>query len=418
MLNSIRSDSLQKFGLLGCLYIAQTIPITFFTQALPIFLRQQGASLQAVGMLSLLALPWMVRFLWAPLVDRYGWTKWGHYKVWIMTMQSLLILLTALCILPSIHTSFPALVSILLLMGMASATQDIGTDALAVGLLTPAERGIGNSLQISGTCLGAMIGGGGLLIFLDRWGWASCLSIMVVCLLLTMLPVIFHHEALHSRSQKSSSNFIIGYWQSFRSFFRRPNVLRWLGIMMLFAVGIGFASTMFRPLLVDIGLSTASIGILLGVVNNLSAVVGSLLAGLIVNRWGQRRSLIGFTLFQAFAIGLYILPALGVTQLPILYLVAIAFQFAFSMALTVFYSIMMEHCHPETAATDFSVQVSLLMLAGLGTAGFSGFITAQIGYQGIFAISAGICFAATLLFAKVFATKRSTAATTTPLGKS
>ncbi len=69
-----------RFTLIGSLYVSQAIPLGFFTVALPAILRARGVSLQNVGLLSALALPWLIKFLWAPFVDRYGSQRWGHYR--------------------------------------------------------------------------------------------------------------------------------------------------------------------------------------------------------------------------------------------------------------------------------------------------------------------------------------------------
>jgi MFS transporter, PAT family, beta-lactamase induction signal transducer AmpG len=403
MLSTDRYISWEKFGLLGSLYIAQAIPNTFFKQALPIFMRQQGASLEAIGMLSFLALPWMIRFLWSPLVDRYGQTSWGHYKVWIIIMQSLMILLSGACILTPIRNNFPVLIGVLLLIGFVAATQDTGTDALAVGMLNPAERSLGNSLQISGTCIGGIIGGGGLLIMLGKWGWVNCILVMLACLILATLPIVFHQERVIERSSDRKS---LGYWRSFRRFFSNRQVFGWLGPMMLFAAASGSARAMFLPLLVDLELSVESIGFIVGVINNIAAIIGSLIAGAIVNYWGRQRSLIGFYLLKTFAVSSYLILFLSFKSLPIdyrmpaIYLVVILFQFSFCMGLTAVYHTMMDCCHADSAATDFSIQVSMLMLAGLGTAGLSGFVAAKIGYDGLFALCTVVCLLSTFLLAK------------------
>ena len=68
----------RKLGLLASLYVCQGLPFGFFTQALPVLLRKQGVSLEAIGLSSLLALPWALKFVWAPLVDRYFWPGVGR----------------------------------------------------------------------------------------------------------------------------------------------------------------------------------------------------------------------------------------------------------------------------------------------------------------------------------------------------
>src|SRR5262249_54585168 len=82
-----RGPTAAKLGLLGSRYFSQGLPFGFFTQALPILLRKQGASLGAIGLTTLLALPWALKFLWAPAVDRYALPHVGRRKSWIVPLQ-------------------------------------------------------------------------------------------------------------------------------------------------------------------------------------------------------------------------------------------------------------------------------------------------------------------------------------------
>ena len=80
---------LKTYGLLGSLYISQGLPSMFILSAVPVFLRQQGVSLGKIGLLSLVAIPLMLKFLWAPLIANFGYTRWGHYRFWIIGFQVL-----------------------------------------------------------------------------------------------------------------------------------------------------------------------------------------------------------------------------------------------------------------------------------------------------------------------------------------
>ena len=187
--NSSRIKPYTKFILLSSLYTSQLIHSTIFFRALPIFMRQEGASLEVIGLLSLLTLPWMLKFLWAPLVDLYGSKRWGHYKSWIVITQGLLVFTLLLC--ASINAAeYPIfLFGSVLVIATLAATQDIATDALAVGLLAPHERGWGNGSQSAGRSSGGILGGGVMLLALNRVGLATSLWILAGGVLLALLPL-------------------------------------------------------------------------------------------------------------------------------------------------------------------------------------------------------------------------------------
>ena len=170
-----------------------------------------------------------------------------------------------------------------------SSSQDIATDALAVNLLEPNERGIGNAIQSGGNIFGAIIGGGGVLILLDRVGWKYSLIVMSVVMLLTLIPVFLYQEksdmpkasrsAYRKINHKSKkSNFFKSYFQPFIIFLSRPKALPWLLVIVLYMGGEMMSGTMLRPLFVDRGLSLSEIGVMLGIVSYSARSISALIA--------------------------------------------------------------------------------------------------------------------------------------------
>ncbi|MEM9004448.1 MAG: MFS transporter [Cyanobacteria bacterium P01_F01_bin.86] len=396
-------QQLKKLGLLGSLYVSQYIPITFLYETLPIFLRQQGLSLRTIGLLNLLALPLIFKFLWSPLIDRYGFTRWGHYRIWIFGFQLLLGGTTIALAFVEVASQFQLLLAGALLISVLSASQDIATDALAVGLLPPQERGLGNGVQRGGNALGAMIGGGGMLLLLNFAGWQATLLGLAGLILLALMPLIRHSEIVQQKSAGYQElNAIKGYFKTLSNFCRRPQIGGWLLVLVTYALGPYMASTMFRPLLVDVGLSLADIGFLLGVISYGAGFAGALVAGLLIAPLGRKRSLLIFGSLQVAAIATYLLPVAGFVSFPMLSLVAITNQIANSMATTTLFTIMMDKSQVGTAGTDYTVQSSIAYLSGIVAAVISGIIAQAIGYPGLFGISIAIALASILIVFMLF----------------
>ena len=408
----INPKSLKKFGLLGSLYVSQFIPIACLYEALPVFMRQRGASLEAIGFLPFLTLPWMLKFLWSPPIDRYGFTRWGHYRFWIICFQLIvactLVVFAFIDIKNQLNLAFLCLVIIC----FVCASQDIATDALAVGLLEPHERGFGNGIQSAGNYLGAIIGGGGMLISIERWGWKASMLTLAVVIVMALIPVLRYKEptSKHQKSARAASNSQkpANPFMDIVNFFRRPGIGSWLAILTLYTTGPYMASRMFRPLLVDIGLSLADIGLMLGIVSYGVGILGAIAGGFPIAIWGRKRSLIFLGFFQVLMMLTYLLPALGVTNLPILYGVAIGTNFASSMAVTVLYTIMMDKSRLETAGTEYTLQSSTTFFAGIIAAALGGIIAQAIGYQGVFIISIAIALLSIAIVAREFDRTRRT----------
>ncbi|EDX83804.1 transporter, major facilitator family [Synechococcus sp. PCC 7335] len=400
---------------MSCLYTSQFLPAAFFFRALPIFLRQQGASLQVIGLMGLLTLPWILKFLWAPLVDRYGSRRWGHYKSWIIGTQILLALTLVACAsLDTLNNNEVLLFQGVFLVVTLAATQDIATDALAIGLLDPHERGWGNGIQSAGRAMGGILGGGVLLLTLNQLGWQVSVWLLAGGVLLALLPLLSYREPTRARPLErtagiarsgrflSARKSVLDYFKTLLSFVRRPQSLLWLFFILLYATGSSMAATMFRPLLVDLGLSMADIGWMTGIVGSGAAIIGSLLAGVLIEPLGRRRALILFGLLQAIAVAALTLPAIGIRDPLVLYTVSTGEVFARSVASTALFTVMMDKSRPATAGSDYTLQSSVYVLGHhVGVPAFSGFIAAALGYVGVFLIGFVVCLASVWLATKV-----------------
>ncbi|MEM9769096.1 MAG: MFS transporter [Cyanobacteria bacterium P01_D01_bin.71] len=387
---------LHKFALLSSLYVSQYIPIMFFVQALPVFMRQQGASLESIGLIYLLGLPLLLKVFWSPFIDRYGFTRWGHYRFWIVCFQLLLAGVATVCAFVNIQTDFWLLLGLLMVMVTVAASQDIATDALAVGFLTPAERGWGNGIQMAGNYLGAILGGGAMLVLLNQWGWKNSLLMLALMVVVALYPILRHQER-PVKSVQTRPAFL-----DLLNFYRRPGIGRWLLVLTLYLIGGSLADSMFRPLLVDAGLSLAEIGWLLGVVGNGAAIVGAVVAGLLTVPLGRKQSLIIFGALQAIAILFYLLPASGITNWLTLYLVTTLFHLAMSATFTASSTVMMDQSQFQTAGTDYTAQTSIVYLGSFVAAGVSGVMASAMGYQGLFLVSVAIVLLSITVIAKTF----------------
>jgi PAT family beta-lactamase induction signal transducer AmpG len=396
-----------KFVLLSSLYTSQFLPSAFFFQALPIFLRQQGVSLQVIGLMGLLTLPWMLKFLWAPLIDRYGFRRWGHYKSWIIIFQILKVIAVLAC--ASVDAGNPVLLfqGVFVVVTLA-ATQDIATDALAVRLLAPHERGWGNGIQSAGRPIGGILGGGVMLLVLDQLGWQVSMWILAAGVLVALLPLLWYQEpsrAIDDISLKRPSGVrpsMGRYLDTLLSFVWRPGTQIWLVFILIYVTGSSMAATMFQPLLVDLGLSIADIGWMSGIVGSGAAIIGSLLAGGLIQPLGRQRSLILFGILQAIAVLALTLPAMGLRDPVLLYAVSTGEVFARSLAGTALFTVMMDKSRRETAGSDYTLQSSVFMIGHhVGIPALSGFIAAALGYTGVFLIGFVICLVSVWLATQV-----------------
>jgi len=383
------ASTASKMGLLGSLYFSQGLPFGFFTQALPVMLRKQGFSLGEIGLASLLAVPWALKFVWAPAVDRYSLPGVGRRKSWIVPLQLAAVALLVLLGSSAERDSMAVLMGAVLLLNLVAATQDIATDGLAVDLLTPPERGLANGIQVAGYRVGMIVGGGILLILHDRLGSGGTFLSMAAITGLATLPILAAREPSPSSREVARTNA-----SPHRHFLRRPGAWRLVGLIVAYKAGDAFATGMLRPFLADAGLSLADIGWLLGTVGFVAGLLGALCGGALVNRVGRRNALVLFGLLQAAAVAGYAFLAIAKPGHLMLYGLCAAEHFAGGMATAALFTCMMDWCSRETSATDYTVQASAVVIATGVASTFAGFSAQALGYFGHFCLATVFALAA------------------------
>lgn len=381
-----------KLGLVGALYVAQGLPFGFFTQSLPVLLREQGLSLEQIGLTSLLALPWAFKFLWAPLADRWYWPALGRRRSWLLPIQGMTILTLLLAAFTDPADSLRPVFIVVFLCNLLAASQDIATDGMAVQLLKPTERGLGNGVQVAGYRVGMILGGGALLIFFESLGWRLSFTLMALLVALCSLPVLLFNENRHLTVAARPADKRPLVW----AFLREPGVLAWLGVIVIYKLGDAVGAGMVRPFLVDLGLGLADIGWLLGTAGFAASLFGALLGGWLTSLWGGYRALLAFGVLQALSIMAYALAAIGMDSTQWLYGLTILENLTGGMATAAFFTLMMSACRRATEGTDYTVQASVFVIATGTAVALSGFLAAGVGYAAYFVISGGTALLALL----------------------
>jgi MFS transporter, PAT family, beta-lactamase induction signal transducer AmpG len=386
---------LKKLLLLSSLYLSQGLPFGFFSQAVPVLLRKEGLSLPAIGATSLLALPWALKFLWAPLVDGVQGGHLGRRRAVILPLQAVAVFVALALAFVDPRAGIAVLLAGVLVTNLVAATQDIATDGLAVELLAPKERGLGNAIQVAGYRGGMILGGGALLIVFGRLGWRATFLAMAGILLVATVPIALFKEA-PAPPRATGTPLKLAAWLEVA---RQEGMGRWLLVLVVYKSADAMATAMLRPFLVDLGLTLEHVGTLLGGVGFGAGLLGAVLGGLLVNPLGRRRALVLFGGLQALSVGAYLLPALGLDALWIIGAVAGFEHLCGGMATVTLFTLMMDRSRPESAGTDYTVQASVVGIAtGLASA-LSGVSAGLLGYATHFAACAALGVIAVVVIA-------------------
>lgn len=406
-----------RLALLSSLYLSQGLPYGFFTQALPVWMRQQGLSLTLIGASSVLALPWALKLLWAPLVDRYGGSPLGRRRGWILPLQAAQVLaVVALALVGAAATSSTgagpqgeALMAMLWAMALAmfvtnllSATQDIATDGLAVDILPPSERGLGNGVQVAAYRVGMVIGGGALLAGFGVFGWTPTFLTMAVLIALMSVPTLLFREPPVPALTTAPVSLLASL-----HFFTRDGgrLVIWAGGIALYKIGDALGSPMARTLLVDRGYSTVDIAWLLGTLGSVAGMAGALLGGLVARR-RRLSALLACGLVHAMLMAAYALPItldLSVQDGRLLVGALVVLEhLTGGMATVSLFTAMMDAALKETGATDYTAQASVVVIAsGVGSA-LSGVSADALGYEAHFLMAGVVCVVGSLVMIPLY----------------
>ncbi len=386
----------RRFALLAALYVSQAIPLGFFIEAVPAIGRDLGLSLRDIGMIQALAAPFMLKFLWAPLIDGRGSERHGHYRSWLLPLQALAVLAVIVVALLDPRSQGGIVLALAALFLLLAATQDIASDGMAVRILAPSERGLGNGVQVGGFYLGQILGGGLMLLLFAQFGWRVALLTMAGMLAVPLSNLLAFREPPSAVPAPRVE------FAALSSFFRRPGIAVWVVVLLVYRTGDAMALTMAKPMLVDLGWSLGRIGLLVVIGNSAASLLGALAGGSLVERVGRKRSLVMFSALHGVALLGFLLPALGYASLPIVWLVSAAASFAGGMATAALYTQMMDRASTRTAGTDFTLQQSLAVVGPLVGAGVSGLLVESVGYAPHFAVCAGASLAVALFVALRF----------------
>ncbi|MEV4726248.1 MFS transporter [Micromonospora humida] len=370
-----------RLGTLTTLYVTQYLGIGFITVGLTAILRDGGTSLDTLALLQFVGLVWPLKFLWAPLLDRYGSRRHGHYRSWLLPLQAGLVL-SLLALLPFADPTrqLGPVVAICAAYVFLSATQDIAVDAVAVRVLSEGTRGAGNGIQVAASYLGNLLGGGACVLVYDRFGWLPAIGLLAALTAVGLVVVWRLREP--DRVAR-----VAGTGQAYRallSVFGQPGCRWWtFGVVPLVYTGAGAAYALVTPALVDAGWSLARIGVVTGVVISAPAIVAGLLAGVGVDRFGRARLLVVGG--AALAVSTVMLLPLLNGRAPLAATVAAlcCFMAAYTVANVVLYVVNMDYSRPGTGGTDFTVLSSFGLICSFLAASVGLAAADRVGYPAV-----------------------------------
>jgi PAT family beta-lactamase induction signal transducer AmpG len=394
-----------KFLWVVLLYFAQGFPFGIVNECFPVFFRVHGVGLREIGLFTLIGLPWSLKFLWSPLVDRYG-----ERRHWIS--GALVAMAAILLVLPWIDATRPTTIVWALLLGftVASATQDIAIDAYTIGFLEPREVGPANGLRVSAYRVALIIGGGGIVALAEGLAWGTLfMAAGVIFLALAGIALRTPRVPRDPEMRRRLAPMLVAW-------IRRPAAIATFLFILTYKLGDAAMGPMVKPFWVDRGMTLVEIGLISTTLGVAATIVGALAGGWGIARLGIFRSLWILGVLQAGSNLVYAGVAASDTGRSAIYFASLFESFTGGLGTAAFLAFLMTICEREQAATEYALLSALFGLTRSVAGGFSGWGAERLGYASYFGVTFLLALPAYLLLPWVAKYLRSLPAGRTPAG--
>lgn len=373
-----------RVWLLVALGFSSGLPILLIGSTLSAWMKNEGVDLKTIGLFALVGSPYSLKFVWAPLMDRYALPFLGRRRGWmLLTQLGLAAAISAMGLVTPGQA--PLLVAALaFVVSFLSASQDVVADAWRTDTLPEAERGLGTATFVTGYRIGMLAAGALALSLSELIGWQRTYFSMAALMSVGVLATLLAPEPQGIRPPRTLADAVR---LPFLDYFRRNGALLALLFIVLYKLGDSIAGNMTVPFFIEIGFGNTEIGVVSKGMGMFATILGGLVGGGLMVRLGMRRSLFVFGALQALTnVSFLALALVGRSS----WLLAAAIgldNFCGGLAATALVAFQMSLCDSRFSATQYAL---LSSLAATGTrifAASAGYLATWLGWAGFFSLS-------------------------------
>ena len=380
--------NIQSIFLLASLYITQYVGFSFFSVAIIAIWRKSGMPLEQLGFFSLISLVWVVKFLWAPWVDRYVTKHEGYYSSFLKIVQLLLIIAISFSSFFDVIEDKLIIIISLVLVGLLAASQDIATEGLAFKLLNINERGLGGTLKTTGGIIGNIVGVGGALAIYEYFGWSVTILLLAFITTITLIQLFFYKE---SKCEVEHTIHDIS-WRLFYQFWNKKGRLLLLVLLIIYPIGMSMSYALLTPILVDAGYSLDKIGFINGVVGSVIGVVAAVISGFLLRIFSRKTMLISISIFEGFGFLTLLFLVNGHSNILFASLSMGIIFISYSASMPIIHALMMDQLSTKSPTTEYALQFTPLMLTGVIASVFGISLSGIFGYNTMIIVSSLFSF--------------------------
>jgi len=365
------------------------LPLALTSSTFQAWLTSIGTDVHLIGASSLLALPYLLKFLWAPLLDRYQLPFLRRRTGWIASTQLIIAALLILISFMHPETHLNGVAIFIFLLAAASATQDIAIDAYRTELIPPSDRGLGSAYYTTGYRIAMLFSGGLALIMADHLGFPWMLRIMAITMLLMSLITRTIPEHLVKNTDRDSTYALLK--EAVSNFLEQPHAYTLLSFIFLYKFGEALGSSLPMYFLMhDLHFNLTEIGSVYKSAVLIATLIGTFIGGTLYKKIGVRRALLMFGFAQAAGWLPYAYLAFSGKSMAGMVIAVGTEAFTAGMATSAFVALLMTLCDTRYTATQFALLSAIASIARVTTGPLAANIALHIGWGPFFIFACGI----------------------------
>ncbi|MGB0938586.1 MAG: AmpG family muropeptide MFS transporter [Colwellia sp.] len=378
------------------------LPLFVLYQLVPGWLRDQGVSLAEIGLFSLIGIPYVWKFIWSPLIDRYSLGGLGRRRSWMLVTQIFLLLSIAAFGFTNPVADIFSVAYLAVAVAFFSASQDIVLDAYRRELLPDNELGLGNSIHVQAYRLSGLVPGSLAFILSDHISWQLVFMIVAAFMLVGVCLTLFIKELeTEHAAPKSLKEAIVLPFKDFINSNGLKSATYTLAFLVLYKLGDNMATALQTPFFIDMGFSKTDIGLIAKTASMVAMTVGIVLGGLVMVKLSINRALWIFGFVQIISIlGFAALAEIGNNKTALAF--AIGFEYlGVGLGTAAFTAFIARTTNPAFAATQIALFTALAVLPRTFANATTGFIVEQIGWTQFYYLCTALAVPGMLMLFKI-----------------
>jgi PAT family beta-lactamase induction signal transducer AmpG len=380
------NGAVPRLGSMLLLGFASGLPLALTASTLQAWLTVSGVDIRKIGLFNQVQIPYTLKFLWSPLVDRLSLFGLGRRRGWMLLSQ--LMLIAAIIVLGQLSPGddLAVVAWVALAVALFSATQDIAVDAYRTDKLTERERGLGTGIFITGYRVAMLTSGALALIIAQHYGWRTTYWLMAALLLIGVFTTLGVREPENGTVAPRSLQAAVV--EPFRDYFSREGAVLMLLLVLLYKLGDALAGALSTTFFIrELGFTMQEVGLINKILGLAATIIGALSGGVWMMRLSLYAALMGFGILQAVTnLGFWALAVSGKSYVGMAVVVALE-NLAGGMGASAVTALLMALCNVRYSATQFALLSALAAVGRIVIGARAGYMVEAWGWADFFLLT-------------------------------